>query len=194
MLSSQEEVNWLCFLAKQIYENNPTTSPIILRGSRLLYDWQSVSMSWYRAPLWDSRPDITSCRNVAEICGLVSTWGSLWREDGSAICGVITQWSKSRRTRNHALLSHLRLAQPVFISPRDRVAQLYLWTLGSLHVVLYDSPLMTRRAKEEVFEPSPYKCISFRNRMVLSKIKVKVKLWPTASQSYCKKTLLIFPF
>jgi hypothetical protein len=26
---------------------------------------QSVSMSWYRAPLWDLRPDITSCRNVA---------------------------------------------------------------------------------------------------------------------------------
>jgi hypothetical protein len=27
-------------------------------------DGQSVSMSWYRAPLWDLRPDITSCRNV----------------------------------------------------------------------------------------------------------------------------------
>jgi hypothetical protein len=28
-------------------------------------DGQSVSMSWYRAPLWDLRPDITSCRNFA---------------------------------------------------------------------------------------------------------------------------------
>jgi hypothetical protein len=28
-------------------------------------DGQSVSMSWYRAPLWDLQPDITSCRNVA---------------------------------------------------------------------------------------------------------------------------------
>jgi hypothetical protein len=27
-------------------------------------DGQSVSMSWYRTPLWDLRPDITSCRNV----------------------------------------------------------------------------------------------------------------------------------
>jgi hypothetical protein len=27
-------------------------------------DDQSVSMSWYRAPLWDLRPDITSCRNA----------------------------------------------------------------------------------------------------------------------------------
>jgi hypothetical protein len=26
---------------------------------------QSVSMSWYRTPLWDLRPDSTSCRNVA---------------------------------------------------------------------------------------------------------------------------------
>jgi hypothetical protein len=26
---------------------------------------RSVSMSWYRAPLWDLRPDITSYRNVA---------------------------------------------------------------------------------------------------------------------------------
>jgi hypothetical protein len=28
-------------------------------------DSQSVSLSWYRAPLWDLRPEITSCRNVA---------------------------------------------------------------------------------------------------------------------------------
>jgi hypothetical protein len=27
-------------------------------------DGQSVSTSWYRAPLWDLQPDITSCRNV----------------------------------------------------------------------------------------------------------------------------------
>jgi hypothetical protein len=26
---------------------------------------QSVSMSWYRALLWDLRPDITFCRNVS---------------------------------------------------------------------------------------------------------------------------------
>jgi hypothetical protein len=26
---------------------------------------QSVSMSWYRAPLWHLRPDITSCRHIA---------------------------------------------------------------------------------------------------------------------------------
>jgi hypothetical protein len=38
-----------------------------LRQSRSHFttDSQSVSMSWYRAPLWDLRPGITSCRNVA---------------------------------------------------------------------------------------------------------------------------------
>jgi hypothetical protein len=47
-----------------------------------------------------------------EICGLVSVGRLLWREDGSAICSVITQWSESRRTHNHTLLFHLRLPQP----------------------------------------------------------------------------------
>jgi hypothetical protein len=27
--------------------------------SKLLYDWQSVNMSWYRVPLWDLRPDMS---------------------------------------------------------------------------------------------------------------------------------------
>jgi hypothetical protein len=44
----------------------------------------------------------------------------LWREDGSVICRAICQWSESRRTHNHTLLSHLRL-------------------LGSLSVASYDS-------------------------------------------------------
>jgi hypothetical protein len=30
-----------------------------------LTDSQSVSMPWYRAPLWDLQPDIISCWNVA---------------------------------------------------------------------------------------------------------------------------------
>jgi hypothetical protein len=44
---------------------------------------------------------------LSEICGLVSVGCCLWREGGSAI-----QWSESRRTRNHTLLSYLRLPQP----------------------------------------------------------------------------------
>jgi hypothetical protein len=88
-------------------------------------DGQSISMSWCRAPLWDLQPDITrtSCRNVA----LWNLRSCLWREDGSAICSVITQWSGSRKIRNHTLLSHPRLLQPggpgsrIYIPPRSEV-------------------------------------------------------------------------
>jgi hypothetical protein len=64
-------------------------------------------------PLWDLRPDIISCQNVAVWnVRFVSMGRHLWREAGSAICSVITQWSELLRTRNHTLLSHLRLPQP----------------------------------------------------------------------------------
>jgi hypothetical protein len=46
--------------------------------------------------------------------------GTLWREDGSAICSPICQRSESQRTHIHTLLSRLRL-------------------LGSLYVTSYDS-------------------------------------------------------
>jgi hypothetical protein len=51
----------------------------------------------------------------------------------------------SRGTRGHILLSQIRDSSnlegqvPVFISPRNRVAQLYPQALGSLFVVPYDS-------------------------------------------------------
>jgi hypothetical protein len=49
---------------------------------------------------------------LSEICCLVSVGRPLWREDGSAICSVITEWSESLRSRNHTLLSPPRLLQP----------------------------------------------------------------------------------
>jgi hypothetical protein len=42
----------------------------------------------------------------------VSVGRPLWREDVSTICSVITQLYEPRKTRNHTLLSHLRLRQP----------------------------------------------------------------------------------
>jgi hypothetical protein len=48
---------------------------------------------------------------LSEIYSLVSVGRPLWREVGSAICSVITPWYESLRTRNHTLLSHLRLPQ-----------------------------------------------------------------------------------
>jgi hypothetical protein len=62
---------------------------------------------------------------LSEICGLVSLGRPLWREDGSAICSLITQQSESLRTRNHTLLSHLRLP------PTWRARFPYLYPLGT---------------------------------------------------------------
>jgi hypothetical protein len=42
----------------------------------------------------------------------------LWRAKRSVIYSVITHWLESRGTRNHILLSHLRLPQPVRPGPR----------------------------------------------------------------------------
>jgi hypothetical protein len=76
-------------------------------------------MSWFLVPLWDLRPDIISCRNIA----VWNLWSSvrrpLWREDGSPICSVITQWSESLITRNHTLLSRLRLPPPTWLKVED---------------------------------------------------------------------------
>jgi hypothetical protein len=111
-----------------------------LSKSKLLYDWQSVGMSWCRAPMWGLRPDITSCWYVAStICCLVSVGCPLWREDGSAICSAITQWSESHRTRNHTLHSHVRLPQPGGPGSRIYISQLYPLAPGSLYVISYDS-------------------------------------------------------
>jgi hypothetical protein len=56
----------------------------------------------------------------------------------------MTQWLESRGTHNPILLSHLRLPNlegqvSVFISLRNRIAQLYPRELGSIFVASYDS-------------------------------------------------------
>jgi hypothetical protein len=43
----------------------------------------------------------------------------LWREDGTIICSAICQWSESRRTHNHTLLSHLRLLDSISVTSYD---------------------------------------------------------------------------
>jgi hypothetical protein len=97
---------------------------------------------------------------LSEICGLISVRRPFWQEDRSAICSVFTQCSESHRTRNHTLLSHLRLPQPggpcsrIYIT-QEQVAQLYPRALGSFYVVSYDSLLMTCRAAVEVTNPPP---------------------------------------
>jgi hypothetical protein len=75
----------------------------------------------------------------------------LWREDESIICSCSWEspaqsfWGPEfRGTHDHILLSpfwdspNLDGQMPVFIYPRNGVAQLYLWALGSLFVASYN--------------------------------------------------------
>jgi hypothetical protein len=68
---------------------------------KLLYDWQSVRQ--YVLVSSTLVGLATRYYFLSEICGLVSVWSPLWREDGSAICSAISQWPESLRTRNHIL-------------------------------------------------------------------------------------------
>jgi hypothetical protein len=71
--------------------------------SKLLYDRRPVTRYvLVLSPLWHCDCDLW----------LVFVWPPLWLVDGSAVNSAITQWSESRRTRNHTLLSHLRFHQP----------------------------------------------------------------------------------
>jgi hypothetical protein len=62
-----------------------------------------------------------------------------------ALASTVILRSDSRRTRDHILLSQIRDSPnpegqiPVFISPRNLVAQLYPQALGSRFVASYDS-------------------------------------------------------
>jgi hypothetical protein len=95
---------------------------------------------------------------LSEICGLVSVGRPPWREAGSAICSVITQWSKSRRTRNQTLLSHLRLPQSFAIvymkydchddAGNTRWCNV-LYTLPSNYIYMWHSDQRTQVAKDE---------------------------------------------
>jgi hypothetical protein len=109
---------------------------------------QYVSMSWYRVEgevtlrltnsqsvsqsvsLGIERPCGTCDQillpvgmSLSKICCHISVGRPLWRKNGSAICSVIIQWSESRRTRNHTLLSRLRLPQSGGTSSRIYIPQ-----------------------------------------------------------------------
>jgi hypothetical protein len=101
-------------------------------------DGQPVSISWYRAHSGTCDQILLPVgKLLSENVGIVSAGCPLWRENGSAVCSAIAQWSESLRTRNHTLLSHLRIPQNVgpcsrIYTPRNRVAQGTSFPLRSL--------------------------------------------------------------
>jgi hypothetical protein len=116
--------------------------------SKLLYGWQSVSMSWYRVPLWDLWPDIISCRNVA-------VWNLL-----SCIYGAptLTRGRVCNLRCNHSMVRVSQNPKPYFtassetpLTSRARFPYLYppgtgwpSYTPG--HWVPFTSSLTTLRA------------------------------------------------
>jgi hypothetical protein len=99
----------------------------------LTTDRQSASLSWCQAPIWGPRPDFYRCQTVA---GLL-TWGALSDERkglsftiAADLASTVILESDSSGTHAHILLSQIRDSpnlggqDPVFTSPRNRVAQL----------------------------------------------------------------------
>jgi hypothetical protein len=82
----------------------------------VMTDGQSAYPSWCQAPIWDHDQNFLFPFFCWTIALLFILGRSLWREDGSVVCSSICQWSVSRRTHNHILLSPLRLLVP-FLSP-----------------------------------------------------------------------------
>jgi hypothetical protein len=102
----------------------PTATHRFRSPSNFTTDSQSSSMSYIEYPCGTCDQILVLVGIfLSDICGFVSIERPFWRENGSAICSVITQWSESVRTRNHTLLSHLRLPQHGGPGPRSYVPQ-----------------------------------------------------------------------
>jgi hypothetical protein len=63
-------------------------------GGYFTTDGQSVSMPWYRASLWDLRPDITSCLKFS----VLFLWGAL--SDGGRVSSLQCSHSMVRVAQN----------------------------------------------------------------------------------------------
>jgi hypothetical protein len=147
---------------------------------KLRYDWRSIGQSIF---LSGSHLELVT-RFIFCIysCGLLDVWRPLRREDGSVIYWAIPEQSLSSpgpaelTTIFYCLIwDFLNLVGQisVFISPRNRVAQLYPRSLCSLFIASYDS----QGLRWKYSDPPP-----LEHEFSQVKAKVKVTLWLTVSQ------------
>jgi hypothetical protein len=128
---------------------------------RLAVYRQSVRLESRRQAPWDSLPAILFSTNICfHSPYITSSLTKGWVCSLKLLLGLasaVILRSESRLIRDHILLSEFRDSSnpegqvPVFtrISPRNRVAHLYLQALGS-----FSSPPTTRMATVEVFDPA----------------------------------------
>jgi hypothetical protein len=121
-LTSELHLLWLSFFYLLIKSPSITTLLVEVEVTLRLKDSQSVCLGIERPCGTCDQIFLPVGVLLSEICGLISVRRPLWREDGSVICNVITQWFESRRTLNHTLLYHLRF-------PRSR-SRSYFTTVG----------------------------------------------------------------
>jgi hypothetical protein len=104
-------------------------------------DGQSASLSWCQAPIWNSWPDFSF---LPDNFGFLDVEHPLWREDGSVICLYNCFWDLPEQSlwgqsptelRPYFTVSfedspNLEGQVPIYTSPRNRVAKLYLPVTG----------------------------------------------------------------
>jgi hypothetical protein len=113
--------------------------------SKFCYDWRSVGQSVLMSSTHLGLA--TRFLLLSESCGFVDVGRGLFcrLQLLLVLARAVILGPASRGTRDHILLSQIRESPnlegevPVFISFRNRVAQLYPQTLGSVFVASYDS-------------------------------------------------------
>jgi hypothetical protein len=128
----------------------------------------TISSSWRQAlEIHDQyfSPQLNTCGYSPYVSSLMREWVCRLQLL-LVLAGAVKLRSESRGTHDHIFLSQIRGSPnlegqiSVFISPRNRVARLYLQALGSLFVASYDSQgygggirprLHTGRVADELF-------------------------------------------
>jgi hypothetical protein len=134
------------------------TAKLLLKKLKLIYDRQSVSQSVLVSG--SHLEPMTRFFYLSDNCRFLDVGHPHWQEDGSVIYSYNCFWALPEQSllgRSPTELTtifycliwdspNLEGQFPIFISPRNKVAQLYPWALDSLL-----SPLTTRRAMVEIF-------------------------------------------
>jgi hypothetical protein len=135
----------------------------------------SVSISWYRAPLWDLRPDITSCRNFAVwslrscLCGAPSlTRGRVWNLQCNHSMVLVAQNPKP----SHLKLPPTRRARfPYLYPPGTGWPNYNPGNLGTVIVIFLESIPLVKKRPSLLCHPSIRAYLFIREELIISSLQ-----------------------